>query len=236
MAYPDLDPGKFGPGMPLDTSNLETLYKGMNKTNGFLMRNVDGRIPALQQPIGRLSIDVDNVLSDDGIVPWGNGLWRDLTSIDVRSGIAHAQKPARGMFCGVLKFNQGKQAGNPVVPWGVESYSKGTIISEGLVGYKVALRGPGYVNDYLAYLKGKALANPENVLTTYKDWIADLSGATDGGKLGLFFNNDTGFPMVCAINKDRLANPEALIDNSTFAGFAKVFEPENETVFFDIQI
>ena len=234
MAYPDLDPSKFGPGMPLDTSNLETLYKGMNKTNGFLMRNVDGRIPALQQPLGRLSVGIESPLSDDSIVPWGNGLWRDIASIDTRSGIAHAQKPVKGFFCGILKFNQGKQAGNPVVPWGLESYSKGTIVSGGLVGYKTAMAAIGQEENYAQYLKGKASQDVPTVRTTYKDWVALYKTANDGDKFGLFFGNESGFPVVAVVPKANIASPA--LAGATFAGFATVWEPENEAVFFDIKI
>jgi hypothetical protein len=234
MAYPDLDPGKFGPGMPLDTSNLETLYKGANKTNGFLMRNVDGRVPALQQPLGRLSISAENSLSDDGAVPWGNGLWRDISVIDTRPGIALAQKPDRAFFCGVLKFNQGWQAGHPVMPYGLPSYSKGTIVSKGLVGYKVAMKAAGQEKNYLEYLKGKSSQDIPDVRTTYKDWADLYKTANDGDKLGLFFGNDSGFPVVAIIAKANIAAPS--LTGATFGGFAEVWEPENEAVFFDIRL
>jgi len=234
MAYPDLDPGKFGPGMPLDVSNMEALYKGLNKTNGFLMRNVDGRVPALQQPLGRLSISVENALSDDGIVPWGNGLWRNLAALDTQPGIAQAQKPAKSFFCGVLKFNQGWQAGNPVAPHGLADYSKGVIVSKGLVGYKTAMTEVGQEENYLDYLKGKTSQDIPDVRTTYKDWIELYKAANDGDKLGLFFGNDSGFPIVAVVAAEDIAAPA--LDDATFAGFAEVFEPENEAVFFDIRL
>jgi len=215
-------------------SNIDALYKGLNKTNGFLMRNVDGRVPALQQPLGRLSIDAVNALSDDGIVPWGNGLWRDISRMDTHPGIAHAQKPAKAFFCGVLKFNQGKQAGNPVVPWGLESYSKGTIVSKGPVGYKTAMAAIGKEEAYLDYLKGKASQDIPAVRTVYKDWVALYKAANDGDKLGLFFSNDSGFPVVAVVAKANIAAPA--LAGATFAGFAEVWEPENEAVFFDVRL
>ena len=232
MPYPSLDLGKIGPGMPLDPSNLEALYKGMNKTNGFLMRNVDGRLPALQQPVGRLSIAATNALSDDGVVTWGNGLWRDTANIDIRTGFAYAQKPTKALFCGVLKFNQGWQAGNPVMPHGVPEYSKATIVTKGLVGYKTAMAAVGKEADYLAYLKGDATKDVIATRTVYEDWLALYKAADDGDKLALFFANASGFPLVAVVDADDVGAPE--LTGATFAGFAEIFEKENSCIFFDI--
>ena len=232
MPYPDLDLGKIGPGMPLDPSNLEALYKGMNKTNGFLMRNVDGRLPALQQPVGRLSIDLSNALSEDEVVTWGNGLWRDIASMSTRSGYAYAQRPTKGFLCGVLKFNQGWQAGNPVMPHGVPQYSKATIVTKGLVGYKTAMKAVGSEEDYLAYLRGDATKDVPAIRTVYEDWIAAYEAGADGSKLGIFFENTSGFPVVAVIAPANLGSPT--LAGATFGGFAEVFEKENGAIFFDI--
>lgn len=232
MAYPTLDPGKFGPGTPLDVSNLEALYRGGNKTNGFLMRNADGRIPALQLPVGRFAIDAANALYGADIIPWGNGLWGDLTSIDTRPGLTHAEKPTVGRFIGVLKFNQGWQAGQPVQPNGLPSYSKGTIIAKGPVGYKTAMAAVGKEEEYFAYLNGDTAQNAAGTRTTWKEWVAAYKAASDGDKLGIFFGNDSGFPIVSVVAKASLAAPT--LTGATFAGFAIVFEKENEAVIFDI--
>jgi hypothetical protein len=216
--------------MPLDVSNLETLWKGTNKTNGFLMRSVDGRIPALQLPIGRLVIDVANPLSDDGLVPWGNALWRDNATIDTRPGAAHAEKPAKGELVGVLKFNQGWQAGNPVQPWGVPSYSKGVIVNDGLVGYKTAMTDAAHAAEYLSYLKGVSAQDIPAVRTTYKEWVAALKAGAAGSKLGLFFDNESGFPIVSVV-----ADPAApVLSGAPCAGSAVVFEREHEAIFYKI--
>ena len=229
-----LNPEKFGPGSPLDTSNLVALFKGMNKTNGFLMRNVDSRVPALVQPIGRMSIGDANVLSDDGVVPYGNGLWRDIPTMATRSGIAYAQKPAAGFIAGVLNFNQGWQAGHPVMPHGIPSYSKGEIITKGLVAYKTAMAGVGQEEEYLAYLKGDATQNIPAARTTYTEWMTMLAAGGDGAKLGLFIANDSGFPVVVTVAAANQAAPT--LTGATFAGFGIVFERENEAVFFDINL
>jgi len=245
MAYGSVDPGRVGPGMPLDPSNLEDLYKGKNRTNGFLMRNVDGRIPALKQPLGRLKIGSANILNDDGIVPWGNALWRDIASMGSTPGTAHTQKPAKAFLCGVLEFNQGWQAGHPVAPHGLPDYSKGTIITKGLVGYKTAMPAVGGEDDYLAYLKGDATKNVAAARTVYSDWIAMFEAADDGSRLAIFFANDSGFPIVAVVPKVLLATDgdevtpntvDPVLAGATFGGFAVVFEKENEAVFFDINL
>ena len=234
MAYPDLDPGKIGPGMPLDISNLENLWKGVNKTNGFLMRNADGRIPALQQPIGRIIIGSDNVLSVDGVVPWGNGFWRDIAHIDTRTGYCHAEKPARAFLAGVLKFNQGWQAGHPVVPWGVPNYSRGDMVSKGPVGYKHAMVAVGGEADYLDYIKGVSSKDVPAVRTTWKEWVAMYKAGNDGDRLGLFIANDSGFPVVALVPRANIASPT--LADATFAGFASIFEKEHEAIIFDLDL
>ena len=232
MPYPALDLGKIGPGMPLDPSNFEALYKGNNKTNGFLMRNVNGRLPALEQPVGRLSIDIDNVLSEDGVVTWGNGLWRDIGNMDTRSGFAYAQKPTKAFLVGVLKFDQGWQAGNPVMPHGVPQYSKATIITKGLVGYKTAMTAVGVEEEYLAFLKGDTTQDIAATRTTYNDWMTAIKAGADGSKLAVFFENTSGFPVVSIVTSANLNTPT--LTGATFGGFASVYEKENGAVFFSI--
>jgi hypothetical protein len=256
MAYPAVDPDKIGPGMPLDVSNLETLWKGRNKTNGFLMRNSDGRIPALQLPIGRLAIDALNPLAGDGLIPWGNALWRDNGSIDTRPGIANAERPAKGEFIGVLKYNPGWSAGNPVQPWGLPAYSRGVIVNKGLVGYKTALADIYQKDEYLLYLKGAAEQDKDTVRTTYKQWVADLKAAAAGSRLGLFFDDASGYPVVAVVAAGGstqvltgtpgstysqgdfsqvaiVSGSVTVLAGATFAGFAAVYEREHEAVFFD---
>jgi hypothetical protein len=232
MPYPALDPGKYGPGMPLDVSNLEALYRGGNKTNGFLMRNSDGRIPALQLPVGRFLIDAANVLYDDDFIPWGNGVWTDIAGIATRPGGMHAEKPSKGLFAGVLKLNQGWLAGNPVQPNGLPSYSKGTVVARGLVGYKTVMAAVGKEDEYLAYLKGARDQDVAGTRTTWKEWTAAYAAAGDGSRLGLFFGDDSGFPVVSVVAKADVASP--VLTGATFAGFAAVFEKEHEAVIFDI--
>jgi len=234
MAYPDLDPGKIGPGMPLDISNLEALWKGVNKTNGFLMRNVDGRVPALKQPIGRMVIGAASVLKDDETVPWGNGLWRNIARIDTHPGFCHTEKPAKAILAGVLMFNQGWQAGNPVKPWGVPDYSRGDMVSKGPVGYKHAMTAVGGEAEYLEYIQGVASRDTAAVRTTWREWVTAYKAGADGDRLGLFIANDSGFPIVAVVEAADVAAPT--LTDATFAGFASVFEKEHEAIFFNLDL
>jgi hypothetical protein len=206
----------------------------MNKTNGFLMRNADGRVPALVEPAGRLRIDAANVLREDDIVPWGNGLWRDIGAIDTQPGIAHCEKPVKGWLIGLLQFNQGWQAGNPVAPYGVPSYSKASIIRKGFAGFKTAMTAVGQEDEYLAYLKGDTAQDIPAVRTAYDEWTAVYKAGADGSRLGLFIGNASGFPIVSLVLKANLAAPA--LTGASFAGFAEIFEKENSAVYFDINL
>ena len=232
MAYPDLDPGKIGPGMPLDISNMETLWKSVDKTNGFLMRSVDGRIPALKQPIGKVVVGKNGVLGEDEVVPWGNGLWRNIATMDTRPGHCYTEKPEKGILAGLLLFNQGWQAGNPITPWGVPNYSRGDMVSKGPVGFKHAMTAIGKESDYLGYIKGVSSKNDPAIRTTWKEWVALYKTGGDGARLALFIADESGFPVVGLVAK----NATPTLTGATFVGFASVFEKEHEAIFFDVNL
>jgi hypothetical protein len=225
---------EYGQGFPIDISNLNKLYGfEQPRTNGFLMKNVDGRVPAIKLPAGRFYIDPASVLADDGVLPWGIGMWRDITTCDTKPGAAHAEKPVKGVFIGVLKFDQGWQAGNPVAPWGVPVYSKGTVINKGPVGYKHAMAEVGKEEEYLAYLKGDNAQDDDSVRSTYKTWMDAYKAATDGSRLAIFFANESEFPIVSVVAAAYINTPS--LDDATFGGFAlDEFQPENSAVYFNI--
>jgi hypothetical protein len=231
MAYPALGPN-YGPGTPIDIADQNKLWGGSDKTNGFLHRNVDGRIPALRESWSRIIIDPANPLYTDNAVTWGNGFWYDLANIDTQPHALHAEKPATSQFAGILLFEQGRQTGNPILPYGLPAYSTGTLVRLGEIGYKTALFSLGVADDYYAYLKGDASKDVPTVRSTFKDWLALLKAAADGSKLGLFFDNNSGFPYVAVVAAASLANPT--VAGATFGGFATIVEPENEAIFFHI--
>jgi hypothetical protein len=252
MAYPALDTGRYGAGTPIDISDPKKLWRGSDKTNGFLMRNVDGRVPALKEGFAAAVIGNDNPLIDPYVIPWGNALWVNIANINTQPHTVLAQKPAsKAWLQGVLSFEQGWQTGNPVQNYGLPPYSRGTVIRKGYVGYKVALV-PGAsvdtnVADYLAYLQGDATRDVNTIRSLYADWMAALKAAGDGSRLALFFENTSGFPVVQAVLTtgtllDDGGDPVGVVPvipvltGATFAAFAEVLEPENEAVYFDINL
>jgi hypothetical protein len=252
-----LPAGWHGSGTPIDIADGNKLWSGTDKTNGFLMRSVDGRIPALEESFAKALSGAANPLFDDGIIPWGNALWLDLSLIHTQPHTVHAEKPTKALIAGVLKFEQGWRTGNPVQNWGLPLYSRGTVIREGLVGYKVALNGSGDPEDYLDYLRGDESKDVLSVRTVYEDWVDALRIADDGSKLGLFFENTSGFPVVAVVSpsdvlsgapgstydKAEFAQKRlpaevagAFVSGLTFGGLAKVFEPENKAIYFDLKL
>jgi hypothetical protein len=228
---------EYMPGMPMDIGSPDRLWKGGVKTNGILMRAVNGRIPSLVEGYARIVVDPANVLYAPDAVPWGNALWRDVGEIDERPGVRHAQAPSgKPSIIGVFEFNQGWQASNPIQPYGMPSYSTGSIVRKGLVGYEHAMAAVGQEDDYLEYLKGNKdpAIDVNTVRTLYADWVASWKAGAAGSKLGLFFDNTTGFPVVSVVLAANLAAPT--LTGCTFGGFAEVFAKEFERIYFDIQL
>ena len=224
----------YGPGSPLRIGQ-DYIWRGRDKTNGFLMRNVDGRVPALKQSFSRVDIGVANVIAAAGAVPWGNALWRDITTMDVDPGVVKTEKPATGIFVGILEFNQGWQTGHPVQNWGVPTFGRSDMINKGYVGYKVAMTAVGQEANYLAYLQGDRTQDIAAVRRFYPDWMTAYIAAPDGSKLGLFFSNASGFPIISVVAAVSGVLPAApALANATFAGYIDIFEPENETVFVSL--
>jgi hypothetical protein len=223
-------------GMPLDISDQKKLWGGFGKTNGILHKNVDGRIPALKGSWARIMpAKLESPLSDRGIIPWGNGFWRNLAVIDNKPNTMYPDKPDAGLFAGILLFEQGWQSGNPIVGYGLVDYTRGTVVPSGLVGYQTSLAAVGEEENYYKFLQNQAdrAYNKPEVRKSYKEWMADLKAAGDGSKLGIFFGNDSGFPLVAPVAAADLANP--VLTDAVFGGFGRLFEPENEIVYFEIE-
>jgi hypothetical protein len=228
---------EYMPGMPMDIGSPDRLWKGGVKTNGMLMRAVNGRIPSLVEGYSRIVVDPASVLSVPDVVPWGNALWREVNEIDVRPGVRYAQAPSvKPSIVGILEFNQGWQASNPIQPFGMPAYSTGAIIRQGLVGYEHAMAAVSKAAEYLKYVQGdkSAAADVNTVRTLYADWVDSWKSAAAGSKLALFFDDATGFPVISTVLKADLAGPA--LTGCTFGGFAEVFAKEFERIYFDVRL
>jgi len=209
-------------------------WKGTERTNGFLMRNADGRIPAITQA-GTIDMSLNPVTPD--VLPYGNGLIRFLdeaTSVhgvnQLRSGKGAATNVVQ--FVGVTKYEPAWASSHPVQNWGIPSYSKFTSISIGIVGYKFSKKATASDADYLAFLQGDN--TKITAIDGFPDWMAALAAATvPGSNLYLCFSIATGFPKV-------VVGGPTLTAAAVGAGFvgvaaALVFEPENDMIGFDLQ-
>ena len=233
MPYPALDPNRYGVGSPIDITDQSKLWGGTSKTNGFLMRSVDGRIPALEESFARCVIGATSPMFDSMVVPWGNALWVDMSTVDTEPHVIQSVKPADAFFVGVLKFEQGVQTGNPIQPYGLPPFTRGTVIRKGYVGYKTSMPAVGIETDYTGYLLGDETKDVDTARSTYGEWMDILKAGADGDRLGLFFGNDSGFPIVSLVLAANIASPT--LANATFGGFAEIFEPENEAIYFDVR-
>jgi hypothetical protein len=226
---------EFGPNMPMDIGDPARLWKGGIRTNGFLMGSVNSRVPALTEGLSNIVLDAANPLSEQDVVTWGNGLWFDVDQADTRPGTRYGQAPAgKPLLYGLLKFNQGWQASNPIQPYGAPTYSTHTVIRQGLVGYETAMASPAQAANYMRYLVGDAEQDDPAVRTLYDDWITTWKNAAAGSKLALFIDNNSGFPVVAAVAAANLNAPT--LAGCTFAGFAKVFAKEHGRIYFDVNL
>jgi len=222
-----------GPGAPL-TIDVNNVYRGQDRSNGFLMKNADGRIPALQEGFSRMNIGSGSASYVDGIVPYGTALWRDTATIDTAPGAVYADKPTKGWFVGVLKFEQGMQTGHPVAGHGIPAgYAKGTLVRKGLIGYKQTMTAVGQEANFLALLKGDKTKDIGTVRKVYADWAATLKVGADGDRLAIFFGNASGFPIMSLVLAANVGAP--VLANATFGGFVEILEPENQAVYIDLR-
>jgi len=206
-------------------------WKGGELTNGFLMKNADSRVAAITQS-GSIDMSGNTTLTD--VIPFGNGLIRllsDATAANankLRSGAAGASVY---QFMGVVKYEAGWAASNPVQNWGIPAYSKFTSISRGIVGYKFSHKSGQTAADYLAFLKGNKTM--VTAIDTFATWMAALAGASViGSNLYLLISVVTGFPRVIVGGPNRygITVPAGFM----LVGQAVVFEPENEMIGFEL--
>lgn len=226
----------YAGGTPLKTSQ-NNVWRGRGRTNGFVMKSVDGRIPAVKEGFTRLGIGGSNVLFTDGAVPFGNALFRDVNQIDTAAGYVQTDKPTKGQLAGILEFDQAAQTGTPVLNWGKQQFQRGLLCRSGLVGYKQSMvYGTAQEANYLTLLKtGFGYAQDVNtVRTVYSDWVAARKAGAEGDRLALFFGNISGFPIVKMVVAANIGAPTTGLTAVTFGGWAEILEPENETIYFKI--
>jgi len=206
-------------------------WKGGELTNGFLMKNADGRVSAITQSG---SLDMSGNTAVTQAAPYGNGLVRVLSDVDavnvnaLRSGAAGA---SIYQFAGVIKYEASWAISHPVQNWGIPAYSKFTCVSRGIVGYKFSQKSGQSNADYLAFLKGDK--TKVTAIDTYTEWAAALkAGTIIGQTLYLCFSIQTGFPRVIVGVADRAAI--TVPAGYMLVGQAVVYEPENGMIGFEL--
>ena len=206
-------------------------WKGGELTNGFLMRNADGRVAAITQSG---TIDLTGNQAVQQAVPYGNGLIRLLSEAN-ESEINALKSGAPGdsvyQFAGIVKYEPGIAISNPVQNWGIPAFSKFTAISRGIVGYKFSQKSGHSSTDYLAFLQGDK--TKVTAIDTFDDWMTALAASTTiGATLYLVVSVVTGFPSVIVGGPDR--DGVSVATGHMLVGQALVFEPENGMIGFDI--
>ena len=217
-------------GSLLSVSGVKA-WKGGELTNGFLMRNADGRVAAITQSG---TIDLTGNAAVTNAVPFGNGLIRLMEDADAAQ-INALKSGAPGnsvyQFAGVVKYEPGWAISHPVQNWGIPSFSKFTSITRGIVGYKFSQKTGQSNADYLAFIKGDK--SKVTAIDTFDDWMTALAAATAiGSNLYLLVSVLTGFPKVIVGGADKHA--VVIPAGHMLIAQAVVFEPENGMVGFEI--
>jgi hypothetical protein len=206
-------------------------WKGGELTNGFLMRNADGRVAAITQSG---TIDLTGNAAVQQAVPFGNGLVRLLADAGL-SDINALKSGVPGnsvyQFAGIVKYEPGWAISHPVQNWGIPAFSKFTTITRGIVGYKFSQKANQTNADYLAFIKGDK--SKVTAIDTFEDWMTALAAApTIGSNLYLIFSILTGFPKVIVGGPDK--HSVSVPEGHVLVAQAVVFEPENGMVGFEL--
>ena len=206
-------------------------WKGSELTNGFLMRNADGRVAAITQS-GTLDLTANSAVQQ--AVPFGNGLIRLLSDSGVdsinalRSGVL---ADSLYKFAGIVKYEPGWAISHPVQNWGIPAFSKFTSITRGMVGFKFSQKAGQSDADYLAFIKGDK--SKVTAIDTFDDWMTALAAATViGSALYLMMSITTGFPRVMVGVADRTAVTVPV--GYVLVAEAVIFEPENAMLGFEL--
>lgn len=206
-------------------------WKGGELTNGFLMRNADGRVAAITQSG---TIDLTGNAAVQQAAPFGNGLVRLLADAGL-SDINALKSGVPGnsvyQFAGIVKYEPGWAISHPVQNWGIPAFSKFTTITRGIVGYKFSQKSGQTNADYLAFIKGDK--SKVTAIDTFEDWMIALAAApVIGSNLYLIFSILTGFPKVIVGGPDK--HSVSVPEGHVLVAQAVVFEPENGMVGFEL--
>lgn len=205
-------------------------WKGEELTNGFLMRNADGRVAAITQSG---TIDLTSNPAVQQAVPFGNGLVRLLGDVDTEPNALKSGAAGDSVyqFAGIVKYEPGWAISHPVQNWGIPAFSKFTSITRGIVGYKFSQKDNQSNADYLAFIKGDK--TKVTAIDTFDDWMAALAAAaTIGSNLYLLISVVTGFPKVIVGGPDK--HTVSIPAGHMLVAQAVVFEPENGMIGFEI--
>ena len=205
-------------------------WKGGELTNGFLMRNADGRVAAITQS-GTIDVSANAAVVE--AVPFGNGLIRVLSDVDSDSNLLKSGAAGASVyqFAGIVKYEPGWAISHPVQNWGIPAFSKFTAITRGIVGYKFSQKSGQSNADYLAFLKGDK--TKVTAIDAFADWMTALAAATViGSNLYLLISVLTGFPKVVVGGPDK--HSVVIPAGHMLIGQAVVFEPENGMIGFEL--
>ncbi|MBP9044000.1 MAG: hypothetical protein KBG49_10965 [Spirochaetes bacterium] len=215
------------------------VWKGDELTNGFLMRNADGRVPAITQS-GIITLNTNSLYASDMTIPFGCGVFRRLNLVnsskqEVNNFVVDKQGGAALGFAGIIKYEQGWAESNPIKNWGVPAYSKFTLIVKGIVGFKyfaLVENDEADFASFFAFIKGDKTkrANVEGYAEVLAKWQL-ASATTTNIHVYLAFSTANGMPLAYISDRNNVTPP---FNDLFTVGRAVLFEPENETIYFEL--
>jgi len=213
------------------------VWKGDELTNGFLMRNADGRVPAITQS-GIITLNTSSLYASDMTIPFGCGVFRRLNLVnsskqEVNNFVVDDQGGTRLGFAGIIKYEQGWAESNPIKNWGVPAYSKFTLIVKGIVGFKYFVeQSTADFASFFAFIKGDKTkrANVEGYAEVLAKWQT-ASATTPNTHVYLAVSIANGMPFAYISDRNNFTQP---FNDFFTVGRAVLFEPENETIYFEL--
>ena len=213
------------------------IWKGDELTNGFLMRNADGRVPAITQS-GIITLSSTSLYASDMTIPFGCGVFRRLNLVnsskqEVNTFVVDDHDAAYLGFAGIIKYEQGWAESNPIKNWGVPAYSKFTLIVKGIVGFKYFVKqSTADYESFFDFMKGdktkrSKIEGYEEILTKWQT----ASATTSNTHVYLAFSTANGMPVAYVSDRNTFSQPG---DDHFTVGRAVLFEPENETIYFEL--